>query len=165
MDLGNKIHTGGSGGRGDLGGEIFGVKVLRSSGNSSSEFSLAVARSVWHRLCDLEIRGRRNRVRGVHESKGKRVVQRREAGAHCNGGVLGDQWRHSGLISAAWRRFLARVLGGASAAEGGFYRCDSLDEGQRNRSEFGGDSMEIFQVLDVFVLDSSNGMTGGALCQ
>jgi hypothetical protein len=57
----------------------------------------------------------------VRESKGKRVVQRREAGAYCNGGILGDQWRHGGLISVAWRRFLARVLGGASAAErGGF---------------------------------------------
>jgi hypothetical protein len=119
MDLGNEIHTGGSGGRGDLGGEIFGVKVLRSSGNSSSVFCLAAARSVWRWLYDLEIRGRRNRVRGVRESKGKRVVQRREARAHCNDGVLGDQWRHGGLISAAWRRFSARVLGGASVAEGG----------------------------------------------
>jgi hypothetical protein len=43
-DLGSVTHTGDSDGQGGADGEIFGVRVLWSSGDCSPEFRLAAAR-------------------------------------------------------------------------------------------------------------------------
>jgi hypothetical protein len=83
VDLGSVTHTGDSDGRGGAGGEIFGVKVLWSSGDCSPEFCLAAARFV------------RGCLRRSEEKKGAQTCQ---GVVRDRGGQNGAEERGRGLL-------------------------------------------------------------------
>jgi hypothetical protein len=168
MDLGNEIHTEASRGRGRASGEIWRVEVLGAFGNRSSELrmtngeirsrllslfwctidkrmvsgSCVTMRYRWR--CRKEIR-RGSRFTGILRCSLAEVAARRSWLGQPSGdfklGFRGERVRRRG--GGLWASWLGR--------------------GARNRSEIEGGSVEIFQVLDVFIPNSSNGMIGASL--